>query len=108
MKIETFNTLNLMLIGKIRFRFNKRFKHDGHTMNVLVSEINTMHETSRNITPETEKMLHKLMKQNKTELLTDGHDFFTTTGEKITQIKHPSFDSLKSIYSDEIKEFLYS
>lgn len=107
MKVETFNTLNLITIGQVRFRWNKKFKRTGNTHNVLISEMHIMCETDRNITPETEKAIHKMMKANKSELLTDGHDFYTTRGTKITQVKHGSFESLKNIYSEEIHELLY-
>ena len=107
MKVETFNTFNLITIGQVRFRWNKKFRHDGHTMNILVADMTTHCETDRNITPETEKALHKMMKKNKSELLTDGHHFYTTTGTKLTRVSHPSFAQLKNIYSEEIHELLF-
>jgi hypothetical protein len=90
-------TLNLIPIGNINFSFTKR------KGKLWVGELNIKHDTSMDIDKETEKALHKLMKVNNTEVLTDGRDFYTTTGEKITQIDHPSFDSLLSLEENKMK-----
>jgi len=104
MKIKTFNTINLIPIGNVSFTFTKRKSTNTRTY-IYVGEINILDETDRNISKETYKSLMKLMKQS--DLLTDGHNFFTTRGEKITQIKHGGFDSFLNIHKKEVHELLY-
>ena len=94
MKIETFNTMNLIPIGKVSFKWNKNFRRNTERQNVYIGEVNIMCETDRNISKETYDALMKLMKKAKSDLLTDGRYFYTTRGEKITQIKHGSFHSI--------------
>jgi hypothetical protein len=89
MEIKTFNTMNLIPIGDIRFTFGSpnRFKK---YKAIEVSKIHIMCETDRHIDEKTYKALMKEMK--KSDLLTDGRDFYTTRGHVITQIKHPQFE----------------
>jgi hypothetical protein len=82
--------LHLVPVGNVSFSFKKRKDK------LYIGEIDIKHETLVNITPEVEKALHKLMKAEKSELLTDGNYFYTTTGESITQIAHPTFYPLLS------------
>lgn len=94
MKIETFNTMNLIPIGKVRFTFSKSFKRNTDVQYIHVDTLHILCETDRKITKETYDKLMALMKKAKSDLLTDGRDFYTTRGEVITQIKHGSFHSI--------------
>ena len=94
MKIETFNTMNLIPIGKVYFKWSKKFKVNHDRQDVYIGEVNIMCETDRNISKETYDALMKLMKKAKSDLLTDGRDFYTTRGQVITQIKHGGFHSI--------------
>ena len=94
MKIETFNTMNLVPIGKVSFKWNKNFRRNTERQNVYIGEVNIMCETDRKITKETFDKLMTLMKKAKSDLLTDGRDFYTTRGQVITQIKHGGFHSI--------------
>lgn len=86
MEIVATKKLNLKPTGQVRFSWRKRKGC------VWIGEINIMHETSLTIEEETYKALIKEMKKAKTDLLTDGKNFYTTTGgDKITQIKHHDF-----------------
>lgn len=107
MKIETFNVMNLIPIGRVRFTFSKSFRRNTETQYIHVNDLHILCETDRNITPETEKALMKMMKDAKSDLLTDGRDFYTTRGNKITQIKHGSFSSIMNMHKEEIHELLY-
>lgn len=107
MKIETFNVLNLIPIGKVSFKFTKRFKPSLERQYVYIGEMEILQSTDRKISPETYKAVMSMMKKAKSDLLTDGHDFFTTRGEVITQIKHGSFASIKAMHKEEIHELLY-
>lgn len=57
-----------------------------------------------------EKMneLHKIMKKNKTDILTDGHKFYSTFGECLGVVEHKRFDELLKENDDKIRELLYS
>ena len=90
-------TFNLITIGNINFSFTKR------KGKLWIGELNIHHNTDVDIDKETEKALHKMMKAEKTEVLTDGSDFFTTRGEKITQIDHPSFRPLLTAEENKMK-----
>jgi len=105
MKIETFNTMNLIPIGDVKFRFDK--KQYGKGTKVYVGDVNIMNETDRNISDATEKALMKEMKKAGSDLLTDGHDFFTTRGNKITQIKHSSFEPIRDENRKKINDLLF-
>jgi hypothetical protein len=107
MEIKTFNTMNLIPIGDIRFTFgnpNRIKKGKG----IRVSDIHIMFETDRMIDDKTEKALMKLMKEKGSDLLTDGRDFYTTRGGKITQIKHTQFEKeLEQELYGSVHELLY-
>lgn len=105
MKIETFNILNLIPVGDVNFKFNKNSRAKG--TNIYIGEVHIMCETDRKITPETTKAVMKMMKKAGSDLLTDGRDFFTTRGEVITQINHPSFNTILEGHKDEVNELLY-
>lgn len=107
MNIQTFNTMNLIPIGRVRFTFSKNFRRNSETQYIHVNDLHILCETDRFISPETEKAVMKMMKTAKSDLLTDGRDFYTTRGNKITQIKHGSFHSILSMHKDEIHELLY-
>ena len=83
-------TFDLITIGNVSFSFSFS-KRKGK---LWVGEMNIIHNTKVDIDKETEKALHKEMKRDKTDLLTDGTAFFTTTGESITEISHSSFRAL--------------
>lgn len=111
MLIETFNIMNLVPIGKVSFKWNKNFRRNTERQNVYIGEVTIMCETDRKITKETFDKLMKLMKKAKSDLLTDGRDFYTTRGEVITQIKHGSFHSVLEMAKSEgvdINIMLYS
>ena len=97
MKITGTKTLNLITIGNINFSFSKRKGR------LWIGEMHIKHDTSVDIDEKTEKTLHKIMKADKTEVLTDGRDFYTTTGEKITQIEHSSFNGLLTAEENKMK-----
>ena len=107
MKIKTFNTMNLIPIGKVSFSFDRKFRKSSEVQKVWIGEINIMCNTDRKITEETEKALMKMMKEANSDLLTDGHDFFTTRGAVITQIMHGSFNGIKAGHRKEIHELLF-
>lgn len=96
MKITGTKTLNLIPIGNVKFSFTREKNK------VYIGELNIMCETDINITVEQEKELLKLMKQEKSDLLTDGTSFFTTRGPRITQISHQSFNQWLEIEKEKI------
>jgi hypothetical protein len=86
----------LIPIGNIKFSFKRR-------KNCLyVGDVNIYHNESMTMDKDTFKMVMKAMKDNKTDILTNGTEFFTRTGESsITRIEHPHFYSLLTA-NDEI------
>jgi hypothetical protein len=106
MKIQTFNTMNLTPIGKVSFKFNKNFRVNSKRQNVYIGDVTIMGETDRQISTETYKALMSMMKKAKSDLLTDGRDFYTTRGEVITQIKHGGFYSILNMHEDEDEDLL--
>lgn len=100
MKIRTYNEMNLTPIGKVRFRWSRNFRRDTEIQNVYIGDVEILNETDRNIDKDTYKALMKEMKEKNTDLLTDGTNFFTTRGEKITQIKHGGFESILNMHKD--------
>jgi hypothetical protein len=101
MKIIATKKLNLIPIGNVQFSFTKR------KGKLYIGELNILSDTDVDITEEQEKAMYKEMKAKKTDLWTDGHNFFTTRGPKITQVKHHSFEAIKADYKKEIFELLY-
>lgn len=109
--METLNftatkTFRLIPIGNVGFTFTKKSRMK-KAYPVYAGDINTMCNTDVDITPEQEKWLLKEMKKAGSDLLTDGHDFFTTRGNKITQIDHPIFRKIKEMEMETINELLY-
>ena len=97
----------LIPIGNVSFSFTRKSRAK-KSEPVYIGDIHIMCETDVNITPEQEKTLLKAMKKAKTDLLTDGSDFFTTRGNKITQIFHPLFYRIKNENEELLKTFRYS
>lgn len=87
----------LIPIGNVNFSFKK-------TANKLfIGDVNIYHDESMTMDEATFKAVMKAMKVNKTDVLTNGTEFFTRTGEReITRISHPHFYSLLDM-DDEIK-----
>ena len=107
MKVKTFNTMNLIVIGTVNFMWNKSFRQKVDEQRVYIGDVHIMCETDREISKATEKALLKLMKKANSSLLTDGRDFFTTRGNVITQIKHGSFNGILNMHKEEVHELLY-
>jgi len=110
MKIQTFNTIDLIPIGKVSFKFTRNFKRNTEKQFVYVGDVHFMEESNMKITPETEKALMKMMKLAKSDLLTDGRDFYTTRGAMITQINHGSFNGILNMAKEngvDINVLLY-
>jgi hypothetical protein len=105
MKFTGTKNFNLIPIGNISFSFDKRTKIGEKQIILNVNEVSILHNTSVKIDAETEKLLHGEMKKHKTDLLTDGDDFFTTTGGKITEIRHRFFSDF--LTDEKYKEQIF-
>ena len=82
--------INLIPLGNISFSFKRKTKD-----NVInVGDVKMYHENSIKITDEQIKKILKVMKKAKTDLLTDGFKFYTTTNNAVTQIDHDKFREL--------------
>lgn len=109
MKFTGYKNFNLIPIGNVSFSFKRKTKVNGTKVTISVSELHILHDTDVNIDKETEKALMKEMKTAKSDLLTDGTDFFTTRGNKITQIKHHLFYTIlnDAEYKQKIHELRF-
>lgn len=110
LKFTGTKTFRLIPIGKVSFSFKRKtnLSHDFSKDIINVDEINILCETDVNITAEQETILLKTMKKAKTDLLSDGHSFFTTRGKKITEIRHSRFREILNHDEDVINKFRYS
>ena len=87
----------LIPIGKINFSFKRRKN------TLYIGDVKFFHDENMTMDEPTFKEVMKSMKKNKTDILTNGTEFFTRTGEReITRISHPYFYSLLDM-DDEIK-----
>lgn len=75
-------------IGKIRFSFENRKDC------IYIGDLQINHETSMKMDDLSINMVMKMMKENQTEVLTNGVKFYTRTGNNITEISHESFADL--------------
>lgn len=100
MKIIGTKKLNLIPIGNVKISFRK------HKDRLYVGSLNIKNETRIDVDGETYIALLRLMKNGNSEVLTDGYNFFTTTGDSITQIEHPSFRDMLT-ENDEIKAQIF-
>jgi len=89
MKITGTKTYDLLPIGNVRFTHIENVKDGRNPKFMWIGDITIMHETKVNIADGEEKALFTCM--NKSDLLTDGKRFYTTTGKSITQIAHDRF-----------------
>jgi hypothetical protein len=88
---------NLIPIGNLNFSFKRRANR------LYVGDVTFYHNENMTMDEPTFKALMKSLKANKTDILTNGTEFFTRTGEReITRIEHPQFYSLLDM-DDEIK-----
>ena len=88
---------NLIPIGNIQFSFKRRKNR------LYVGDVTIYHDENMTMDEPTFKEVMKSMKKNKTDILTNGTEFFTRTGEReITRISHPFFYTLLEM-DDEIK-----
>jgi len=103
MKFTATKTFNLLPIGNIRFCFHNR-KSKKFT-NISVESINIFHDTDIGISDEVETALMKEMEVS--DLLTDGREFWTTRGNKITRIAHPYFNEVLEEEKDRVRKYFY-
>jgi hypothetical protein len=87
----------LIPIGNINFSFKRRKNR------LYVGDVTFFHNENMTMDEPTFKEVMKSMKKNKTDILTNGTEFFTRTGEReITRISHPFFYTLLDM-DEEIK-----
>ncbi len=90
MRFTATKVFSLSVIGDIRFRFKNR-KYRGEQKDIWIGEVDIHHNTKMSIDGETYKALLKEMKVKKSDLLTDGRNFYTTLDSEIVMIDHPQF-----------------
>jgi len=102
MKITATKQFNLEAIGDIAFIFSEKSRRKGKR--ILVSNC-TVHDRSLlRLDDETCKMLNKEMKAKGSDLLTDGHRFYTLCSDNgIVQISHPQFNKELELHNELYK-----
>jgi hypothetical protein len=67
---------------------------------ISLSELQIKHETTMPLTDEQDKEIIKLMKKNKTDILTDandfGYSFYTRAGSGFTEVWHKKLSMYKN------------
>jgi len=90
MRFTTTKEFNLEVIGDIAFIFTEKSRRKGKR--ILVSDCTVHDRTVMTLDDDTRKMINKEMKAKKSDLLTDGHRFYTLCAEGVVQISHPQFN----------------
>jgi len=86
-------------IGNISFIFNNKSRRKGKR--ILINDVTIHHNTKMTLDDETYKSLMKFMKERKSDLLTDGTNFYTTTAyQHIVMIAHPQFNKELELYRE--------
>jgi hypothetical protein len=98
MRFTAYKTFSIEPIGDISFVFTSKSRRKGKR--ILISEIDIFHDTKMVIDIETFKQLIKLMKSKKSDLLTDGTNFYTLLGQNICKISHPQFYKELELYRE--------
>lgn len=85
---------NLLPFGKFVIKSKTR---QGHLPNIIpLDELTIRHDTSMPMTKEQDALVVKLMKKNKTDILSDnGYDFYTRVGSGLTEIWHKKLSQYK-------------
>jgi hypothetical protein len=55
---------------------------------IAISELTIKHDTAMPMTKEQDKEVVRMMKKNKTDVLTDGNKFYTRSNEDLVEIYH--------------------
>jgi hypothetical protein len=90
MKFTATKTFCITVIGNVRFRFKDR-KYRGEQKDIYIGSVDIYDNTTMSLDQETYKALLKEMKAKKSDLLTDGRNFYTTFDCSIGMIAHPQF-----------------
>lgn len=85
---------NLEPYGKFVVKFKTK---QGWKPNIIpMDELNLMHDTAMPVTGEQDKEIIKLMKQNKTDILTDGEKYYTRFGVGFGEVYHRKLSMYKT------------
>lgn len=87
-------TYELQPYGKFVIKDRTR---QGHLPNIIpLDELRINHETGMPMSGEQDKLIVGMMKKAKTDILTDGYNFFTRTGSGFTEVWHKKLSLYKS------------
>ena len=86
MKCVGFKKFNLRPFGKFRLRSDqKKYKSNN---DLEFNRLSFDSRTALHFIPSTEQKLIKMMKDNKTEILIDGWEFYTFAGGGLVKVEH--------------------
>lgn len=89
---------NLVPFGKFDIKWKSRSNYVKANV-ILVDELHIKHDTSFPIPADLDKQIIKLMKQSKTDILTDGECYYTRTGigqPRLTEVYHAKLARYKT------------
>lgn len=79
-------TYNLKPYGRFYFVWDK--KPNMKPNHIYIGSLTIKYDTAMPLTPEQEKEVIKMMRKNKTDILTDDTHFYTFTNDGLVEIFH--------------------
>ena len=80
--------------GKFTIKWKTR---QGHLPNIIpFDELHIKHDTTMPVPDDQDKTIIKFMKKFKTDILTDGQDFYTRASTGFTQVWHEKLSKYRS------------
>jgi hypothetical protein len=89
MTLTKTRTYKLEPYGKFCFKWERKQVKQPHQ--ILISTIQIKYDTAMPMSKEQEKELVKEMKKYKTDVFTNGSQFYTLTNDGLTEIWHQKF-----------------
>lgn len=117
MKKVITNELEMTLVKTASYKlkpfgkFTVKYKtNQGHLPNIIpYNELTIKYDTSMPIPDSQDKVIIKFMLKHKTDILTDGRDFYTRAGTGFMEVWHRKLADYKSfLYKKELEHSLES
>lgn len=113
MKKEITNELEMTLVKTQSYKLKpfgkftiKQKTNQGHLPNIVpYNELHIKYDTSMPIPDDQDKVIIKFMIKHKTDILTDGRDFYTRAGTGFMEVWHKKISEYKTfLYKKELKD----
>ncbi len=94
MELTVSKSFKLEPYGKFSIKWRTR---QGHIPNIIpMDELSYDSRTGMTMTPDQLKEVVKLMKKNKTDILTDGTDYYTRLNDDLIKVSHKKLNMYAS------------